>query len=166
MKKIQATKLTKMALLTAVAVMIHALEALLPALVPVPGIKPGLANIVTLLALYWFRPVDALWIVAARLLIGSAFGGSLSSLMYAAAGSALSLAVMLPLRRALSPRYMHLISILGAVGHNLGQIALAVIITKTTALFAYLPFLMLSACVTGLLTGLSARAVYLRLEKK
>ncbi len=157
-------KLTMMALMTCVAVMIHALEALLPQLVPIPGIKPGLANIITLLALYWLKPLDALLIAAARLLIGSFLGGSVSALLYAAAGSAVSLALMVPLSKRIEARYLYLVSILGAAGHNLGQIAVAVAITKTPGLFSYLPVLLLSGCVTGLFTGLCARAVYQRLR--
>ena len=159
-------KLTMMALMTCAAVMIHALEALLPQLIPIPGIKPGLANIITLLALYWLKPFEALLIVTARLLIGCFLGGSLSALLYAAAGSAVSLALMLPLSRSIDAEYLYLVSILGAAGHNLGQIALAVAITKTPGLLSYLPVLLLSGCVTGLFTGLCARTVVRRLKIK
>ena len=121
-------KLTTMALLTCAALMIHYLESLLPQLVPIPGVKPGLANIITLLALYMLSPRDAIMVAAARLILGAFIGGSLSALMYALAGSAVSLIVMLPLSRILPPKYMYLASILGAAGHNLGQIALAALI--------------------------------------
>ena len=159
-------KLTAMALMTGAALMIHYVESLLPALVPVPGVKPGLANIVTLLALYMFAPRDALLIVAARLILGAFVGGSFSALLYAAAGSAVSLAVMLPLARVLPPRYMYLASILGAAGHNLGQIAVAVAVTRTPSLVVYLPVLTLSGCIAGAFTGFCASFTYLRLIKK
>ncbi|MBR6009668.1 MAG: Gx transporter family protein, partial [Clostridia bacterium] len=71
-----AKKLTQLALLTAAALIIHTLEALLPALAPVPGIKLGLANIVTLFALYWIGPWEAALVTLARVLLGGMFGGS------------------------------------------------------------------------------------------
>ena len=99
-------KLTTMALLTCAALVIHYLESLLPQLVPIPGVKPGFANIITLLALYMLSPRDAIMVAVSRLILGAFIGGSLSALMYASAGCAVSLAVMLPLSRVLPPKYM------------------------------------------------------------
>ena len=161
-----AKKLTKLALLTAAALIIHTLEALLPALAPVPGIKLGLANIVTLFALYWIGPWEAALVTLARVLLGGMFGGSVSGLIYSLEGSALSLSVMLPLKKIVRPGYMFLPGILGAAAHNLGQILAAVAVTRTPGLFMYLPVLVFSGCLAGLFTGLAAGALYLRLKRK
>ena len=158
-------RITEIALFTAVALIIHVLEAQIPPLVPIPGIKPGLSNIITVFALYRLKKRDAVTIVALRVLLGSMFGGSLSALMYSAAGSVLSLCVMLPLSYKLPPKYMFLMSVLGAVCHNLGQILTAMLVTQTPSLIMYLPVLVLSACISGLFTGLCDTVLYDRLSK-
>lgn len=158
-------KLTRLALLTAAALIIHTLEALLPPLVPIPGIKLGLANIITLFVLYRFGAWEALAVTLARVLLVSMFGGSVSALIYSLAGSALSLSAMLPLKKIIPPKYMFLPGILGAAAHNLGQILAAVAVTRTPGLFMYLPVLIFSGCLAGLFTGLAAGAAYLRLQK-
>ncbi|MBR7040765.1 MAG: Gx transporter family protein [Clostridia bacterium] len=158
-------KLTRLALLTAAALIIHTLEALLPPLVPIPGIKLGLANIITLFVLYRFGAWEAVAVTLARVLLGSMFGGSVSALIYSLAGSALSLSAMLPLKKIIPPKYMFLPGILGAAAHNLGQILAAVAVTRTPGLFMYLPVLIFSGCVAGLFTGLATGTAYLRLQK-
>lgn len=160
-----ARKLTRLALLTAIALIIHTLEALVPPLVPIPGIKLGLANIVTLYTLYRLGPWEAVTVTLARVLLGSVFGGGVSALIYSLAGSALSLAAMLPLKKIIPPKYMFLPGILGAAAHNLGQILAAVTVTRTPGLFMYLPVLIFSGCIAGLFTGLAAGAAYIRLKK-
>ncbi len=158
-------KLAEIALLTATALIIHALESLIPPVVPIPGVKLGLSNVITVFALYRLKRREAALVVLARILLSSAFAGSLSSLIYSAAGSALSLAVMLPLKRGIPPKYMCVLSALGAVAHNLGQLCAAYFVTETPALvFAFLPALTVSAIISGLFTGLCAAFVYSRLE--
>lgn len=161
-----AKNLTRLALLTAAALIIHTLEALLPPLTPIPGIKLGLANIVTLFTLYYIGAWDAALATLARILLGSMFGGSVNALIYSLAGSALSLAVMLPLKKIIPSRYMFLPGILGAAAHNLGQILAAVAITRTPGLLMYLPVLIFSGCLAGLFTGIAASVVYIRLKGK
>ena len=158
-------KIAEIALLTAIALIIHVLETQIPPLVPIPGIKPGLSNIITVFALYRLKKHEAVMVVALRVLLGSMFGGSLSALMYSAAGSALSFCVMLPLSFKLSPKYMFLLSVLGAVAHNLGQILMAILVTRTPSLIMYLPLLTVSGCIAGLFTGLCAAVLYDRLSK-
>ena len=106
----KTNRITKTALLTGIALIIHVLEAQLPPIVPVPGVKLGLANVVTLLSLYMLSPRETVLVVACRLLLGSFFSGGWSQLMYAAAGSFLSLCVMIPLCRITPPKYMFLLS--------------------------------------------------------
>ena len=161
----KTNRITKTALLTGIALIIHVLEAQLPPIVPVPGVKLGLANVVTLLSLYMLSPRETVLVVACRLLLGSFFSGGWSQLMYAAAGSLLSLCVMIPLCRITPPKYMFLPSVLSAAAHNLGQLMVAVLVTCTPALFMYLPILTVSGCAAGLFTGLCAAAVYDRFSK-
>lgn len=159
-------KLTEMALLTGIALALHWLESLLPPLVPVPGVRIGLANIITLMALYRLRLRDAVLVVIARVILGSIFGGSMSALLYSAAGCAVSLIVMIPLSRVIPSEAMVFPAILGAAGHNLGQISAAIAVTRTPGLIAYLPVLLLSGCIAGAFTGLCASFTVKRLNNK
>ena len=156
-------RLTRDAMLTGVALIIFVLEAQLPPLTPIPGIKMGLANIITVYAVFALRPADAAGILLSRVLLGSLFSGNVSVLMYSAAGGALCLAAMLLLRRVLRPGQLWVASVIGAAAHNLGQIAVAMAVTRTPALMAYLPVLLLSGMLAGLFTGLCAQGVIRRL---
>lgn len=158
-------KLTQIALMTGVALIIHVLESLLPPLVPVPGVKIGLSNAVTVLALYLLKKREAVLIVFLRVLLGSIFSGTMTSFLYSLTGSILSLCVMLPLCAKLPAKFMFLLSILGAVAHNFGQILTAVLITQTPGLFMYLSILILSGCIAGFFTGICAAVVFDRLDK-
>ncbi len=158
-------KLTQIALLVCIALIIHVLESQIPPLVPVPGVKLGLCNTITVLALYLLTKRGAVTVVFLRVILSSIFSGSVSAFLYATAGSFLSLCVMLPLSSLLPARHMYLLSILGAAVHNLGQILTAILITNTYGLISYLPVLTVSGCIAGLFTGLCAAAVFDRLQK-
>lgn len=149
-------KLTTLALLTTISLTIFLLEGMLPPLVPVPGIKLGLANIVTLIVLIWFSAKDAVLVTITRVLLGFFFAGTVMSLTYSLLGSLLSLTVMVILHRFLEKKYIYVTSIAGAIFHNIGQIIAAVWFTSTPYVVSYLPFLMISGIITGLFTGLCA----------
>ena len=159
----KTNKLMQIAILTCIALIIHIVEAQLPPLVPIPGVKMGLANAITVLALYLLKKREAVLVVALRVVLGSIFSGSMSSFLYSLSGSCLSLCIMLPLSSALPAKYMYLLSVLGAAAHNFGQILAAVLIAQTPGLFMYLPVLILSGCIAGLFTGICAKVVYERL---
>jgi len=150
-------RLTQLAFLTTVALIIFVIELQLPNLVPIPGVKLGLANIVTVYAVYRYRPGEAAMILLSRILLGAFFGGQVVSLLYSLAGGTLCLCGMLFLRRILPEKYIWMCSILGAALHNIGQITVAILIMQTIGLIAYLPVLMLSGCIAGLFTGLCAQ---------
>lgn len=149
-------KLTALALLTTISLTIFLLEGILPPLVPIPGIKLGLANIVTLIVLVWFGAKDAVLVTITRVLLGFFFAGTVMSLTYSLLGSFLSLTVMTVLHYFLGKKYIYITSIAGAIFHNIGQIIAAVLFTSTPYLVSYLPVLMISGIVTGLFTGLCA----------
>ena len=159
-------RITEIALLSCAALMIHVLEGFIPPVVPIPGVKLGLSNIITGLALYRLQNRGAVLVVLCRVLLGCAFAGSLSALVYALSGSALSLLVMMPLRKGIPPKYMSVLSVAGALAHNTGQILVACVITHTPMLLAaYLPVLLLCGGAAGLFTGLCATFVFDRLRK-
>ena len=158
-----ARRLTRLALLTAIALTIFLVEAQLPPLTPVPGIKLGLANIVTVYAMFALGPGDALLILCARVFLGAVFSGQMMTLLYSAAGGFLSWCVLLPLRRLLTRRQIWLCSPVAGVFHNLGQLLAAAGVMKTWAVLAYLPYLVPAGILAGLFTGLCAQFLLDRL---
>ncbi len=150
-------KLTSLSLLAALSLAIYAAESAIPPLVPIPGIKLGLANIITLVVLKEYAPPEAFCVLSVRILLSGLLFGQAVSLLYSLAGGVLCLLSMSLACRLLDGHYLPLISILGAVFHNLGQILTALLLTAVPGVVAYLPFLILSGIVTGLFTGACAR---------
>jgi heptaprenyl diphosphate synthase len=149
--------LTRLALLTTIALILFTVEAQLPPLVPIPGVKLGLANIVTVYAVFRYGPRDALMILLVRVFLGSVFAGAMMAFLFSLCGGLLCWLAMIPLRRILTERQIWVCGVIGAVVHNVGQIIVCVAIYQTTAVLVYLPVLMLSGIVTGLFTGLAAQ---------
>ena len=158
-------KLTELAVLTAVALIIFVIELQIPNPFPIPGIKVGLANIITVYAVYHYRAVEVAALVTARLLLGAVFSGNLPALIYSAAGAYLCLAGMLLLKRWIDERHLWMASVFGAVLHNTGQMAAALLMLRTPQLLLYYPFLLVSGCLAGAFTGLCAQLVSARLKK-
>lgn len=157
-------RLCRDAVLTAVALTIFIVELQLPELVPIPGVKLGLANIVTVTALFTLGPADALAILLCRIILGSLFSGNMMALLYSLSGGLLSFLVMLLLRKILTEKQLWAASVFAAAAHNLGQILAAVAVTATPSLMLYLPVLVVSGVVTGLFTGAAAQFAVKRLS--
>lgn len=153
--RITTKKLALAAVLTALALGLSTLENLFPVslLVPLPGIKLGLANIVTVFALYRLGAPFALAILVARCLLGAMFAGNVSALLFSLMGGVLAMLVMILLRRA-KRLSVYGVSIAGAAAHNIGQICAAMLVLGGTAVLGYLPALLGVSLVTGALTGL------------
>lgn len=149
-------KITVLSLFATLSLAIFAVESAIPPLVPIPGIKLGLANIVTLILLQRFRARDALIVLIARILLSAFLFGQALSLLYSLAGGLCSLWVMAVVMRILQKRATFLTGAMGGLTHNLGQLAMALAITRTGGVLAYLPFLTLSGILTGIFTGLCA----------
>lgn len=158
-------KLTELALLTAIALIIFVIELQIPNPFPIPGVKLGLANIITVYAVYHYRATETLSIVLARILLGSFFSGNMMALMYSLSGGLLCLAGMLLLKRLLPEKYIWVCSVFGAVFHNIGQITIACLIAGRGMLW-YFPFLLVSGCLAGAFTGACAQLVLLRIDRK
>ena len=156
-------KLVLTAILAAAALAVYVLEAQIPAPIPVPGVKLGLANVVTLAAMALLGRKQAGAVLVVRLLLGSMFSGGFSALLYSAAGGALAYAVMAALIGVLP---LWVTSVLAAIAHNLAQLVLAVLVTGTPGLFWYAPALLLAAIVTGAFTGLAAQYLTRALRRK
>ena len=150
----KAKKISLCAILIALALALSYMERFVPMqlIVPLPGFKLGLANIVTLVALAMLKPKYAFGILIARCVFGAAFGGGFMGLAFSMCGGALALCAMVlaPKSRVFS---VYGISVLGAAVHNVGQVLVAMVLMHSVYVGAYLPYLLLLGVITGLLTG-------------
>ena len=149
------------AMLTALALDLSTMENLFPvtAVIPLPGVKLGLANIITLFALYRLGAKPAMSILIARCLLGSLFAGNFSALLYSLMGGILAMLVMIGLKQSKRLSIFG-VSIGGAAGHNIGQIAAACITLGNTAVIGYLPLLLAVSLITGTVTGLVSSLMF------
>ena len=159
-------KLGELALLTAIALIIFVVELQIPPLTPIPGIKPGLANIVTMYAVYRYKAGESALVLFARIILGAMFSGSMMTILYSLAGGIFCLVGMLLLKKIIPQNRMWLCSIFGAILHNCGQMLAAVLVTGTLMIVSYLPVLILSGCIAGAFTGICAQIVCGRLDKQ
>ena len=150
-------KLTTMALLCAIALTIHMVEAQIPPIVPLPGVKIGLANIVTVFAVFALGPKEAAMILAGRIFLGAVFAGNFSSILYSAAGGACAILVTILLRKVVTKKQLWVAGSLGAVAHSIGQVAAAAVMMGSIGVLVYLPVLVAISIVTGFCTGLGAQ---------
>lgn len=157
-------KLTALALFATLALAIYFVESLLPPVVPIPGVKLGLANIITLLVLHRYSARDAAAVLLARVLLSALLFGQAMSLIYSLCGGLLCLLAMSLSSRLLRKSFPELTSVLGGIFHNVGQLLAAFLITAVPGVLVYLPYLLLSGTAAGLFTGLCARFALSRLR--
>lgn len=158
-------KMAALAMFSVIALTIFTVESMIGPIVPIPGIKLGLANIVTLLVLVLYGPKESLFVLIVRILLGSMFGGQMISFFYSLSGGVLCWLVMSFINALLKKKFLVLTSMCGAVAHNVGQILAAIVITQSISVVAYLPVLMVSAMITGCFTGVAAQVSAKRLQK-
>ena len=146
-----------MALLTAIALTIFMIEAQIPPIVPLPGVKLGLSNIVTVFAVFGLGPKEAVSILFCRIFLGAVFAGNFSSIFYSAAGGTLAILATILLRKVLTRKQLWVAGSIGAAAHSVGQVGMSILITGTPGIIVYLPPLLCISIVTGLFTGLCAQ---------
>ncbi len=156
-------KITAAALLTATALIMFLIEAQIPALTPVPGIKPGLSNIVTLFALWTLGGWWALAVLLCRVVLGCLLTGQVSAILYSLSGGLPALGLSWLLKGFFPSDRLWVLSVFSAMAHNLGQILCAVAVTQTPSLFFYLPLLLISGIISGAFTGMAAQNICRRL---
>ena len=157
-------KMTFLALSVSLAMILSFVESLIPPLVAVPGVKIGLANIVTVFLLYTLGWRAAGCVSLIRVLLSALLFGNVQSLIFALSGAVLSFIVMVVVKKLL-PFGKVGVSVLGAVAHNAGQVAAAVIVMETVALAYYFIPLVISGTVAGVFVGILAAILTIRLEK-
>lgn len=155
---VETQRWTRIGVLSALALLLGYAETFVP--IPIPGIKLGLANIAVLVALSEGDVSGAFCVSCIKVLATGLLFGSPLTMAYSAAGTFLAFAGMAPLSRL---RSMHLVmvSVVGAVLHELGQLAIASVLLGTTAVWYTAPLLLIAGCVTGALCGTLASRISL-----
>lgn len=160
--------ITQCGLLTALAMVLSLVERLFPleAIIPIPGIKLGLANVVTLFALSCLTIQQAFLILFCRVILVSLLMGSITAFLFSLFGGVLSLLLMYVLLRTASKSCSLLgISAAGAAAHNVGQVAAAALWMQTSTVIVYLPPLLVMSVPLGLVTGVTASVTLTHLKK-
>ena len=143
---------------TALAFGLSYIEMILPLDFAVPGIKLGLANLVILIALYNFRPMDALAINCVRVILAGMLFGNVVALSFSIAGAICSFFVMYLLKR-LTGMHIIVVSLLGAITHVLAQLLVGLFYYSPKVIFYYSFFLIISAFITGIIIGILANRI-------
>lgn len=153
-------RLTLSAVLIALALALSYTERFIPLqlFIPLPGLKLGLANIVTLVSLYLLGGKNTLPIVVLRCVLGSLFGGGITALLFSLTGGLMSLGVMAAAKRT-ELFSVYGVSILGAAAHSIGQICAAMVLMQSVYVAAYLPYLLAVGLVTGFATATACSGV-------
>lgn len=148
------------AVLVALALALSYVERFIPLqlLIPMPGVKLGLANVVTLIALYLFGSKSAFAILILRCILSSVFGGGITGLLFSLTGGILSMSVM-SLCKNIPFLSVYGVSILGAAAHNIGQILAAMVLMNSVYIGVYLSYLLMVALFTGFATGSACAGV-------
>lgn len=147
---------------TALALIFSYVETLIPINFGIPGVKLGLANLVIVIALYKMKFGDVFLLAVTRVLLSGFIFGNYFSIIYSLAGGILSLCVMGILKK--SNKFSVLgISMAGGVAHNIGQLIVAMLVVETFAVVTYVPVLLISGLITGLVIGIAADEMLRRL---
>ncbi|MGN0298704.1 MAG: Gx transporter family protein [Lachnospiraceae bacterium] len=158
-------KMTILAVFTTISLTIFMIESTLPALAPIPGIKLGLSNIVTLVVLALFGWKEAGLVLFMRIFLSCLFTGQIIYTTYSVMGGVFCYITMTFFHWLFQHHFIFLTSIMGAIAHNIGQILAAYLLVWNGAILVYLPILLISAVLTGLFTGLCAH-FFIRQFKK
>ena len=135
------------------------IEAQIPAVIPIPGVKLGLSNIVTVFTVFTLGPWDGVAVLACRIFLGAVFAGNMNALIFSLLGGFSAMLVMILLSRS---RHLSIygVSIGGAAAHNCGQIAAACLTLGSMAPLYYLPILLGASLITGAVTGVAAACLF------
>ena len=163
--RISAGRLAELSLMTAAALIIFIVELKIPPLTPTPYIKPGLANIITVCCVYRYKPWETAMVVAVRVFLGTVFASSFTTIIFSASGAFLCLAGMIPFSWLFQKIPIWVCSIVGAILHNIGQIAAAVVYTGSAVVLTYLPFMLIGGCIAGAFTGICSQLILKRIKK-
>ena len=161
--KLNLKKMTALAITVSIALILSFIESRIPAFVAIPGIKVGLANIAVIFTLYKLGAKEAALVSVLRVILVSLLFGSPVSFIYSLTGAILSFAVMILLKRFTSLATVT-VSVSGGVMHNIGQIIAASFMLSTNVVLYYLPFLLLSGTLAGIVIGVASALIVKRVK--
>ncbi len=153
-----AKRVAMAGIFVSLALIFSYVESLIPFNFGIPGIKLGLANVVIVTGLYFMKLPDVCLISVIRIFVSGLLFGNMMSLIYSLSGGILSLAIMIILKK-INKFSVIGVSISGAVCHNIGQIAAAIIVTGVPVIAYYLPILMAVGIITGAVMGIIASRI-------
>ena len=156
-------KIAVLALAIALAMILSFVESQIPAFVAIPGVKIGLANIAVVFVLYKLGWKEAVLISLVRVFMVSVLFGTAVSLFYSVAGAVMSLTGMVLLRKT-GLFSTVAVSVTGGVLHNVGQILMACLLLETNVIVYYLPFLILSGVIAGVVIGVVSAIMVNRVQ--
>ncbi|MEN6389965.1 MAG: Gx transporter family protein [Syntrophomonas sp.] len=149
------------------AILISLLELIIPVPIPIPGVKLGLANIITIIAIAFLEFKDVLTIVVLRCIVVGVLSKGITALPFSLSGGLLSALVMWLVYKKMSKLFsIKGISIIGAITHNAAQLIVASVILRETVVLYYLPVLLISAIITGLITGTISELTVKEIKKR
>lgn len=149
-------RLTLLAIMLAISIVLSIVESMLP-VIPVPGVKLGLANVVTLLIMFIYGEKDAFMILFLRIVLVGLLRGNIFSVTFFLSLSGGTMAyLMMFLFKQFKVFSMVGISIMGAFGHSVGQIVMAIFLIERAELIFYFPYILVLSVITGVITGLLA----------
>lgn len=147
---------------TALALIFSYIESLIPFQFGIPGVKLGVANLIIVTALYKMELKETYLLSVVRVLVSGFLFGNYFSILYSLAGGLLSLSVMALLKKQGGFSVMG-VSVAGGVFHNIGQLAVAMLVVETYSVMYYLPVLLIAGLITGFLIGAVSAEVLKRL---
>ncbi len=160
----KAKTLALLGLFTGLALIMSYIELLMPIPLPIPGIKVGFPNIIILFILYRFGTKSAIAVSLVRVLLVSLLFGNSLGLAYSLAGAVLSLIVMIVLKK--TDLFSTLgVSVVGGIFHNAGQIIVACLLMSTLEISYYMPVLIITGTVAGIVVGLASHILIKKTEK-
>lgn len=148
---------------TALALIFSYVETLIPISFGIPGVKLGLANLIIVIALYKMRLSEAYLLSVVRVVLSGFIFGNYFSIIYSLAGGLLSLTAMACLKKNDGFSVMG-VSVAGGVCHNIGQLIVAMLVVETFSVAYYVPVLLVAGVATGLVIGLVANGMIMRLK--
>ena len=163
-KKTNIKKLTILSMLLALATVMGYLEAILPINIGIPGVKLGLANIVSLWALYKYGFHEGFAVGLLRVILVSLLFANVSMALYSISGFVVSYVIMWLIKKT-GIFGITGVSMIGGITHNMAQLAVALLITDLEVLLRYIAPLVISGVLAGMLVGILASLLYRRFEK-
>lgn len=156
-------KVAYLGLMTCLAIILGYVEMLIPFNFGIPGIKLGIANIISIYVLYTSGVKESFIVLILRIILTGFLFGNMFGIIYSLCGGILSLIVMSVIYR-FNIFTMSGVSIIGGVFHNIGQLIVAMIIVDNLSVAFYFPVLMISGIITGLLVGIAANIIHIRVS--